>query len=266
MESFSKRNNFQQAEPDISIREDAPLYLRNFIINIVYELGYKPSFLRSILCRTLKIMPNKNNWSEYPNINGEVEDIFNECKWFEVYDIIENIYKSISQDYRDIFTKEINELFISKGIGWKLNNGIIEIRGDKVFEQLLMNVETTLDSAKLITSKSEMNEAINDLSRRPNPDITGAIQHSLACIECVCREVTGDKNLTLGELMKKHPDIVPPPLSIVISKIWGFSSMQGRHLQEGNDPEFIEAELLVGLTSSLCIYLAKKITTKTSII
>jgi len=48
-------------------------------------------------------------------------------------------------------------------------------------------VVTVLETAKLETAKTEIREALNDLSRRPTPDITGAIQHSLACLECVAR-------------------------------------------------------------------------------
>lgn len=110
------------------------------------------------------------------------------------------------------------------------------------------------------TAKTEIKEAITDLSRRPNPDITGAIQHSLACLECVCREVTGDTKATLGDLMKKAGNIVPAPLDHVITKIWGFTSEQGRHLKEGKNPAYIEAELVVELSAAISSYLGKKMT------
>ncbi|CAG0941078.1 hypothetical protein BROC_01266 [Candidatus Brocadiaceae bacterium] len=77
-------------------------------------------------------------------------------------------------------------------------------------------------------------------------------------MECVAREITGDKKLTLGELIKKNREIVPAPLDTVIEKMWGFSSEQGRHLQEGKEPAFEEVELLVGLSASISTYLARK--------
>src|SRR5690606_3639468 len=132
----------------------------------------------------------------------------------------------------EIFINEINEYFVANGIGWKIVNDRIETRGDEVFETAVHRVVEVLETAKLQTAKSEIREAINDLSRRPIPDITGAIQHSLACLECVAREATGDKKATLGELIKKYPSIVPKPLDIAIDKIWGFTSEQGRHLRE----------------------------------
>jgi hypothetical protein len=89
--------------------------------------------------------------------------------------------------------------------------------------------------------------------------ITGAIQHSLACLECVAREATGDSKATLGELMKKYPDIIPSPLEQAVTKIWGFTSEQGRHLKEGHPPEYLEAELVVEVTAAISTYLGKKL-------
>ncbi|MCZ2247191.1 MAG: hypothetical protein LC111_00330 [Bacteroidia bacterium] len=115
-----------------------------------------------------------------------------------------------------------------------------------------------METAKLNTAKTEIREAIFDLSRRPTPDITGAIQHSLACLECVLREISGDRKLTMGKIIEKHPNIVPKPLDNAFEKIWGFASNQGRHLQEGQAPEFLEAELVVELTAAIATYLGKK--------
>jgi len=78
-------------------------------------------------------------------------------------------------------------------------------------------------------------------------------------LECVVREFSGDKKLTLGDLMKKHSTIIPPPLNIAVEKLWGYASEQGRHLKEGRAPEHIEADLLVKISAALSTYLGKKI-------
>ena len=156
------------------------------------------------------------------------------------------------------------QYFITNGIGWKIVNGQIETRGDEVFETAVKTVVSVLDVAKLQTAKTEIREALNDLSRRPTSDITGAIQHSLACLECVTREFTGDKKSTLGDLMKKYPGVIPSPLDQAVTKIWGFTSEQGRHLREGEAPEYLEAELVVAVTSAIATYLGKKLQGKNS--
>ncbi|WP_397447771.1 AbiJ-NTD4 domain-containing protein [Polaribacter sp. R77954] len=259
-QTFSKRNgHFSIKEKEITIREDAPEGLRGFIRMVFYDLNKNPSDLRDITSRVLKIAPDSNNWSEFPNIDYEVSDHLDNCEWYLVYDIIEVIIQKLNGAEKETFISEINEYFVTNGIGWKIVNEEIETRGDEVFETAVNTVVKVLESAKLQTAKTEIREALNDLSRRPSPDITGAIQHSLACLECVSREITGDKKATLGELMKKYPGVIPSPLDQAVTKIWGFTSEQGRHLREGEAPEYLEAELVVEVTAAISTYLGKKL-------
>jgi hypothetical protein len=262
--TFSKRlGHFTLNEKEITVREDAPQELRDFVRIAFYDLGKKPSDLLPIVCKVLKVAP-EGNWTEFPNIDYEIKSHIENCYWFFVYDIIELILQKLNAKERTNFSEEMNEFFIMNGIGWKINEDQIETRGDEVFETAVKNVVEVLETAKLDTAKTEIREAIIDLSRRPTPDITGAIQHSLACLECVSREITGDRKLTMGKIIEKHPSIVPKPLDSAIEKIWGFASNQGRHLQEGQAPEYLEAELVVELTAAIATYLGKKFSRQNS--
>lgn len=259
-EIFSKRQGlFSIREKEITVREDAPEELRGFIKMAFYDLGKNPSDLRAITTRVLKVPPDSNNWSEHPNIDLEVGQHLENCEWYLVYDIIEVIIQKLNPKDKEIFTNQINEYFITNGIGWKIVNEQIETRGDEIFETAVKKVVSVLEKAQLQTAKTEIREAINDLSRRPTPDITGAIQHSLACLECVAREFTGNKKSTLGDLMKKFPSAIPSPLDQAVSKIWGFTSQHGRHLTEGQSPDYLEAELVVEVTAAISTYLGKKL-------
>ncbi len=160
------------------------------------------------------------------------------------------------------FIKEINEYFISNGIGWKIINEQIETRGDEVFETAVKTVVSVLEKANLQTAKTEIKEALIDLSRRPTPDITGAIQHSLACLECVTREITGDKKSTLGDLMKKFPGVIPSPLDVAVSKIWGFTSGYGQI--PGNALAGMPLNIIIVNSSGGIINLAWGIATKSA--
>jgi hypothetical protein len=59
--------------------------------------------------------------------------------------------------------------------------------------------------------------------------------------------------------MKKFPGVIPSPLDQAVTKIWGFTSEQGRHLREGQAPEYLVAELVVEVTSAIATYLGKKL-------
>ncbi|MBL1410109.1 AbiJ-NTD4 domain-containing protein [Sphingobacterium faecale] len=256
MKRFSKRNGHSSSEKEITTREDAPVGLRQFIPQLLYDLGLSSTSVRETICRVLRVSPQTQyNWGE-PNISNEVREWMEECEWFYIYDIIERFHQTIQRKAE--FTEEINDYFKANGIGWKLNNGHIVFRGEELFEDDLGKAIKELGEAKLHTAQNEIREAINDLSRRPNPDITGAIQHGVASLECVARDLVGNNKITLGELIKRNREIVPPTIDIIVEKIWGFSSEQGRHLREQGEPSYEEAELMLGLSASISTYLAKK--------
>src|SRR5690606_136394 len=96
-ETFSKRQGYYSLqEKEITIREDASEGLRSFIRMAFYDLGKDPSDLRAITTRILKIPPDRNNWSEYPNIDYEVQNHLETCEWYLVYDILESIIHKLS--------------------------------------------------------------------------------------------------------------------------------------------------------------------------
>jgi hypothetical protein len=271
MNTFSKRNGYAVSEEvEITVREDAPNGLRNFIIDVAEDdCGLNPSDLRQIICRILKESPNPNNWSDYPNVDNEIRELIARCKWYKVYDIIEKLYLSLYENEKrqykiaikkaDTFQNEINDYFLEKGIGWKLVDGQIEMRGTEPFEKIMKSAHEQLESTEQYsTASKELHEAIIDLSRRPSADTTGAIQHAIASLECVAREITGERTLTLGKIMERKKITIPRPLDSAIEKAWGYASEHGRHLQEGRNPGFEEAELIVGICSSVGNYLVKK--------
>lgn len=74
---------------------------------------------------------------------------------------------------------------------------------------------------------------------------------------CVARDVCDSKD-TLGDLLRRHPDLFPKPVDQIVEKAWGYTSNYGRHLTEGKPPEFDEAELVVGLSGVLSRYLSRR--------
>ncbi|GJQ22872.1 hypothetical protein BIY37_10015 [Candidatus Brocadia sapporoensis] len=255
--SFSERHGFQKEPKQITIRHEAPLRLRKAILDIAIEAGFKAKDIRDVLCRKLHEIENEDNWSDEP-VMKECLDLIKGCEWFKVYEICEVLAqeKNIPLVWRNSFEKELNKFFIEEGIGWKLANGLVVTRGEKDFEKVMSVAKEQLEETKRMTAKSELGEAIKDLSRRPEPDITGAIQHSIAALECVARDISGEHKKTLGDIIGKIK--IPQPIDKAIEKIWGFASNQARHIKEGTKPDFAEAELTVHLSAALISYLCEK--------
>lgn len=254
--NFTERMGIEIPETPIVTRNEAPSEFRLWLFQqmLRYERLKK---IRSYVCFITKEPEDPNNWGESDYMKNEVQTIFENCPWNRIYDIIEYFYEKL-QCKRDEFEKEINEYFVEKGIGWKLVKGVIETRGEEAFEQKIAEAVNVLGEVNLKTSKNEIHEALKDMSKRPKPDITGSVQHSMAALECLCREITGDKKATLGKIISDNPGIVPKPLDNVIKEAYGFASDRGRHLREEGTPAYEEAELVVFLSATLCTYLTKK--------
>ena len=258
-ERFSRRHGYEAHDSEIRVREDAPEELRSVLVDIAYESGLRPGELRSIICRVLRIAADPDNWSEFPNIDYEVRSELMNCEWYRVYDVIEEIPGALSDGYPDEFEEEMNKYFHMKGIGWQLFDGRIEVRGPEAFEVAVEGALNTLRQDKRSTAHTELLEALKDLSRRPVSDTTGAIQHSMAALECVARDITGNPNATLGKIINDNPDLIPKPLDQAVEKAWGYASETGRHLREGESPKYAEAELIVSMSSAVSSYLINKV-------
>jgi hypothetical protein len=266
--SFSRRQGYTGQAQEITVREDAPESLRFFVLNKAEELGLRPESFRNITCSVLEERPDPSNWSAYPNIWGEVQGHVYHCAWYQVYDIIEAVWRHFrEQDEENVFeksrkapefTEALNDFFIRKGIGWQLVDGAIVTRGAEAFEETVTAARRTLEEGGRPTASKHIHEALQDLSRRPAPDLPGAIFHAMGCLECVARDIIGDEKATLGEILKKQKGLVPPPLDAALEKAWGYASNEARHVVEGREPKREEAELLVGLASTVATYLSKK--------
>src|SRR6202020_3574011 len=102
---------------------------------------------------------------------------------------------------------------------------------------------------------NHLHEALQDLSRRPQPDLPSAVYHAMGSLECLARDVTGDPKATLGEVLKRNHGLLPKPLDTALSQVWGYASNEARHVEEGRDISREEAELLVGLSEAVSTYL-----------
>lgn len=214
--------------------------------------------IRRLVCHVLRRFPDPYNWSEVPNVRDEVQGYLQSCDWYLMYDIIEATHRELSvRGLAEAFTAHINELFDEEGIGWQLVDGQIVTRGPAEFEYAVAQAVHGVEQAGYQAAKRELQEARHDLSRRPEPDITGTIQHCMAALECTARIVSGDERATLGELIGRHAAAleIPRPLDNAIEGMWGYASEMARHVRESSSPTRREAELLLSISAALVTYL-----------
>lgn len=112
-----------------------------------------------------------------------------------------------------------------------MTDGQIVYRGSESFSESTQEAAIILSGAGRTVAANEIHEALRDISRRPVPDLTGAIQHAMAALECTARDVAGTPNLTLGRLIPRLA--LTPPLDAAVEKLGGYASDRARHIREG---------------------------------
>jgi len=256
---FSSRFGFRGPDADITIREEAPDEVRDAVAMLGYAFDLGPGGMRELLCEVLLKRPDLGNWSP-GNIENEVHRLVDEAPWYKIYDLVERMYIEVGKgDYtgerQRAFEERINLSFRELGVGWELEQGRLVARGSEAFTLATRDAVAVMQEAGSLTAANEIHEALKDISRRPIADVTGAIQHAMAALECVAREIDGSTD-TLGKIIGRLT--LPPPLDIALHKLWGFASEQGRHILEGREPRFEEAELVVTVASAVGVYLLRQ--------
>lgn len=249
------------------LEEEAPEGLRSFVLFHLSYIGRLDIHrLRDLVSHTIRHIPNPSNQS-VAEIWNEVESAVRTCEWFLVYDLIEEIYRALrwSDDKQEGFVAEVNEFLREHDIGWQLRTAPIAgvdflapeivIRGSDAFETPVTAAMQVLQHSAKNAAQSELREALHDLSRRPLPDLTGAVHHAMAALECVAADVCGETGETLGQVVRRHPDRFPAPLGDAVSKLYGFASDRARHVTEGKAPAQKDAELVVTIAAALTTFL-----------
>lgn len=274
MESFSRRHGYGETVPlGEPIREDAPESVRVGFLQLV-EGRLRPYGVREVAARVLRKRPDPNNWSEYPNVWTEAEDLVLEAPWYRFYDIVEAAIKSYRQggaaaSYElfagnadaDVLVDELNRLFFEENIAWHVVEDQVALRIGEAGDAVVSRAIDNLEQASRPTAASELRKAVLALSRRPEPDTRDAVRSALGALEANARDITGDRNATLGEILKRHREtgvLLPPPLVIAFEKTWGYANDVARHVDETKAPTIEEAVLVVGLVASAVAFLANK--------
>jgi hypothetical protein len=191
----------------------------------------------------------------------ELEGAVAVAEWPFVYDIAEAIYEYLTRnDSANAvpFQENLNGYFRRAGIGWQMVDGIVQTRGPEAFERSTREARQALVESGRLTAAAEIYEALRDLSRRPDPDLTGALHHGMGALEAIVRDLTHQPTATLGQLLQRNPTLIPKPLNVAVERAWGYASQAGRHVLEGQRLNRDDVEFVVGLAALVSTYLVRR--------
>lgn len=249
-------------------RDVAPEAFRAVVVTFPLAVpGMYANGTREAVCRGLKKLPDSQNWSK-DNVVREVHSLIEDAEWYQVYDAAEAVAdellrRSLYEDYAEYET-EINRTLEECVVGWRMVEARFQVRGEDAVQVVLDAALADVAQSGVSVAPKEMREAIANLSRRPEPDLSGAVHHAIGSLEAIARHCTGAPYSGLGEIVKKYPGLLGEPLNTAVAKLWGYSSEQARHVREGRRLDRDEVELAVGAAVVVASFLLRRLRSPSS--
>jgi hypothetical protein len=189
--------------------------------------------------------------------------MFSRLRWFQVYDLLEfmaPLCREMGGGRPSQFMEEANRIFVSECSGYRFVNGeIAPITNEHEIKAIEEAASTPFDNVNLhIRSATEM------FSDRKNPNYRDSIKESISAVEAMCKIITGEKNSTLGECIKKLKESIAihPALADGFNKLYGWTSNSGgiRHDLPMDDiiPDSEDAKYMLVSCSAFVNYLMEK--------
>jgi len=151
---------------------------------------------------------------------------FFSCEWYEVYNLIEFIYKRKSPINKESFKKGVNNVLASCLAGYRfIENELVPISDDIEIKEIEESIEIAKKQS-LVGVKTHLESALRILSNKENPDYKNVIKESILAVESISQKISGDKKASLGKALSKIKDKIEihPALVKGFKMIYGYTS------------------------------------------
>ena len=135
------------------------------------------------------------------------------CNWYKVYDFLEAIHSRMTPGEQTHFEAAINACSLERGVGWKLVDGQVVMRGTEAFE--------TVVRKRSAPWRKRTDRRQQAMFTRPCwlsldvPRLTQPAQFTTRWERWRPwhANLTGNPRETLGEIIRRNPDLLPRPLN-----------------------------------------------------
>lgn len=191
---------------------------------------------------------------------SEVRYYFFDAEWFEVYDIIESLLNIISNP--NVFREFCNKVLARENSAYRfIDDKISPISSSTEIE----SIETVLATTELLPGiHAHLQQALHHLSDRKSPDFRNSIKESISAVEGICKYLTGNDKVTLGEALAilERADVLHPALKSSFSSLYGYTSNADgiRHaMMDTPNLTYIDAKYMLVVCTTFINYMLGKV-------
>lgn len=145
-----------------------------------------------------------------------------DCKWWEVYDLLEFFAQEFPHYNHEWFIKSVNKVLESENSAYRfVKSEITPIHSETEIQAIEEALEKSPDPVQI-----HLNEALKLLSNKKNPDYRNSIKESISAVESICKLITKNPNSTLGKCLNKIEKNVGlhPALKEAFRKLYGYTN------------------------------------------
>lgn len=154
------------------------------------------------------------------------EYVFDETKWYLIYDLIERYVGLFDKTTQRELCKEFNEVLEDECSGYRFVKGLITPITNKEEIKTIEKATNTKYSAV----NTHISKALVLFSNRLQHDYENTIKESISAVEALCCIITNDKKATLGDALKKLENKgikLHKALQSAMSSLYGYTSDEG---------------------------------------
>ena len=237
------------------IYDDAPGALRAGLREVLEGIGYrKPSSQRRVLSKALRVNSDNQNWSEYPNIDSEVEDLIASGPWYKFFDALERMRQFLLEEEVATYYEKMNTLFAEERIGYRFETGNIVRIGTEEFHVAVTGAQYALQDARFVEPRRQFERAYEFRNQRP-ADWANAIKEAVNSVEAVLQVIYRRPSVALPTIVSENfPDELPGGIDKLFRSLYSQGSgTTGAHHASigGNEPTGPRAELAIHIAAAL---------------
>lgn len=237
---FSERIGKSQKKEIIQI-EDIDIDLKNALWNAI-TICYWKTIIKNdwishnqnstiTLLQKIWISFFKYKLDEMPptfdSFNKHVKKFFFETEWYNIYDFIEFLPNTFSNDYSNIneqFIELTNHYLESEVSAYRFIGGTLTKISNE--EEISSIEEAIMNSNDLTPVQKHLKRALELFSDRKSPDYRNSIKESISAVESYCSILVEDPNASLGQALKiiEQKSHIHPALKKAFSNLYGYTS------------------------------------------
>lgn len=198
---------------------------------------------------------------QHYEIAGAIKSYFNNCKWYEVYDLIEFTARNLDRPFSEEFAELINPVLKREVSGYRFISGQVVPISD---QNEITSIESALNSSDVPrAAQVHISLALDMLSNKKSPDYRNSIKESISAVESLAKSMTGDPQATLGSALNliESQGKMHGALRKALSSLYGYTSDESgiRHaLLDESNLTFSDAKFMLVVCTAFVNYMVGK--------